>query len=126
MASKFNYTAETILNLKFSPKEKGYDPLEVDKTYDGIISDYEAFNKTIEELSKANEQQKEEIKNLKEALNRSEFEVASLKKQLKALPQANSINEDNYSLLRKVAVYEKALYKKGVNPEKLLSDPDNC
>lgn len=126
MEKKLNFTPETILNIKFSPKEKGYDPLEVDKLFDSIIEDYKSFLGNEKELENANAKQLVEINNLKEELARKEFDVATLKKQLQSLPSANGINEDNYKLLKKISAYERILHRKGINPEKALSDPDNC
>lgn len=126
MASKVNFTAETILNIEFSPKEKGYDPLEVDQVFDSIISDYKALNKNLEEQISANDKQKAEIEELKEEIKRKEFDLATLKNQLEALPKASGITDDNYRLLKKITAYERVLYKKGIDPKKALSDPDNC
>lgn len=126
MAKKLNFTSETILNIKFSPKEKGYNPLQVDETFDAIIEDYKSFVENFSELKNVNEKQKTEIKNLKDELSRCEFDLATLKKQLEAMPKINGVTDDNYMLLKKVNAYERALFKKGINPKKALSDPDNC
>ena len=126
MTTKLNYTPETILDVKFSPKEKGYDPLEVDKIFDGIISDYKSLCKNIDELSKSNEKKQQELDALKKQQKNMEFEIASLKKKLDTLPKVNGVTDDNYMLLKKVTAYERALFKKGIDPNKALSDPDNC
>ena len=126
MASKLNYDSKTLLNFKFSPKEKGYDPLEVDQVFDRIISDYDALTKEISELVIENEKKKSKIDELKKELDRVNFELASIKKQFNTLKKASTINEDNYKLVTKVAAYERALYRKGVDLKKALSDPDNC
>ena len=126
MAKKINFTPETILNVKFSPKEKGYDSLEVDKIFDGIIADYVAYNEIIEELSNVKNKQQSEIEKLKEELEKCKIEFANLKKQFDAIRTVNGVNEDNLKLVKKIAAYERALYKKGVDPKKALSDPDNC
>jgi len=55
MAAKLNYDPKTILNIKFSPKEKGYDPLEVDTIFDNIIKDYETLISNINEVVEKNE-----------------------------------------------------------------------
>ena len=126
MANKLNYDAKTILNIKFSPAQKGYNSLEVDETFDKIISDYLNTASTIEELVRENakcQTKNSELKKQVEALN---FELNSLKKKFDALKQASSINGDNYELIQKISAYERVLYKKGINPKKALSDPDNC
>ena len=126
MANKLNYDGKSLLNIKFSPKQKGYDPLEVDQIFDNIIKDYESMTKEINELLQKNEQQLSKIEELKKELDRITFELASIKKQFNTLKKASSINEDNYKLVVKVAAYERALYRKGVDLKKALSDPDNC
>ena len=126
MANKLNYDSKTLLNFKFSPKEKGYDPLEVDQVFDRIINDYDALTKEISELVIENEKKQSKIDELKKELDRVNFELASIKKQFNTLKKASTINEDNYKLVTKVAAYERALYRKGVDLKKALSDPDNC
>ena len=126
MAKKLNYDAKSILNVKFSPAQKGYDTLEVDKIFDKIIEDYETSIAEINELVVENEKQQRKVNELKREVDRLTLELVSLKKKYDTLKSTNSVNEDNYVLLQKIAAYERALYKKGVNPKKALSDPDNC
>ena len=126
MAVKLNYDSKQILNIKFSPKEKGYDPLEVDQIFDNIIKDYETLTSLLKEAQSQNEKQKEANKELKEELDRATFELASLKKQFASLKKTSAINDDNYKLVTKVAAYERVLHRKGIDLKKALSDPDNC
>ena len=126
MGNKLNYDGKSLLNIKFSPKEKGYDPLEVDQIFDRIIEDYDSMSKEINELLTKNETQLSKIEELKKELDRITFELTSIKKQFNTLKKASSINDDNYKLVVKVAAYERALYRKGVDLKKALSDPDNC
>lgn len=126
MANKLNYDAKSILNIKFSPNQKGYDPLEVDKVFDRIIEDYETQTASLNLLLEENAKQQSKNEELKKEIERLTLELASYKKKIDLLKNTNSLNEDNYALLQKIAAYERALYKKGVNPKKALSDPDNC
>ena len=126
MANKLNYDAKSILNIKFSPNQKGYDPLEVDKVFDRIIEDYETQTASLNLLQEENAKQQSKNEELKKEIERLTLELASYKKKIDLLKNTNSLNEDNYALLQKIAAYERALYKKGVNPKKALSDPDNC
>ena len=126
MANKLNYDAKTILNIKFSPAQKGYNSLEVDETFDKIISDYLNTASTIEELVRENAKCQTKNSELKKQVETLNFELNSLKKKFDALKQASSINGDNYELIQKISAYERVLYKKGINPKKALSDPDNC
>ena len=126
MASKLNYDSKSLLNIKFSPCQKGYDPLEVDQIFDNIIKDYEIMAKNLNEAINKNEQQASKIEELKKELDRVSFELTSLKNKFNELKKTSNVNEDNYSLVKKVNAYERVLYKKGINPKKALSDPDNC
>ncbi len=126
MANKLNYDAKTILNIKFSPAQKGYNSLEVDETFDKIISDYLATASTIDELVQENAKQLAKNDELKKQIQTLSFELTSLKKKFDSLKQASSINGDNYELIQKISAYERVLYRKGINPKKALSDPDNC
>ena len=126
MANKLNYDGKAILNIKFSPKEKGYDPDEVDRIFDNIIADYDAMASQISELANKNAKQQSKIDELKDEIERLTFELASLKKQYDLLKKTSKITDDNYQLVMKVAAYERVLHRKGINLKKALSDPDNC
>ena len=126
MANKLNYDAKSILNIKFSPAQKGYNSLEIDETFDKIISDYLTTASTIEDLVKENAKHQTKNSELRKQVEALNFELTSLKKKFDALKQASSINGDNYELIQKISAYERVLYKKGINPKKALSDPDNC
>ena len=126
MAKKLNYDEKSLLNLKFSPAQKGYNADEVDLIFDNIIEDYETNTSQINELLEQNANQLAKIKELKEELDRMTFELASIKKQYNLLKKTSNVTEDNYDLVLKVAAYERALHRKGVNLKKALSDPDNC
>lgn len=126
MEKKSNYSSESLLNFKFDPKEKGYDPLQVDQVFDKIIEDYETLNKEIQIITNDNEKHLQEVAKLKEKNEALEFELAKLKQQLNEYSKIKDINPDNYALLKKVNAYERVLYKKGIDLKKALSDPDNC
>ena len=126
MANKLNYDSKSLLNIKFSPDQKGYDSLEVDQTLDKIIQDYQTLNASIDELSDKFEKQKAKTDELKAEVDRLTFELASLQKKFDALKKVSNINDDNYTLVNKVAAYERVLHRKGINLKKALSDPDNC
>ena len=126
MGKKLNYNPESLLNFKFSPALKGYNTDEVDKVFDKIISDYEAFIASYDELLAKCEKQDIKCAELKEQLDRVTFELANVKKERDILKKTSNINEDNYKLFTKVAAYERVLHRKGVDLKKALSDPDNC
>ena len=123
---KAKHTSETLLNKKFSPAEKGYAPLEVDEVFDEIIEDYKLYEKELKALLEKCEKQNADIEELKKEIRKAELEIAEVKKQYGAFPKDKSVSQDNVKLLKKIDIYERALWKKGIDPKKLLSDPDNC
>ena len=126
MANKLNYDGKSLLNIKFSPKQKGYDPLEVDQIFDKIIEDYETLSTSLNEFASKMEQEQSKYQNLKKEFDRVTFQLAALQKKFDALKRVSNINDDNYTLVNKVAAYERVLHRKGINLKKALSDPDNC
>ena len=126
MANKLNYDGKSLLNIKFSPKQKGYDPLEVDQIFDKIIQDYETLSTSINELTDKMNQEKSKYQNLKAEYDRLTFQIATLQKKFDALKRVSNVTDDNYTLVNKVAAYERVLHRKGINLKKALSDPDNC
>ena len=126
MANKLNYDSESILNIVFSPKEKGYDPDEVDLIFDNIIKDYDAMSAQINDLAAKNAKQQATIDSLKKDIEKLTLDLALLKNQYDTLKKTSKVTGDNYQLVLKVAAYEKVLHRKGINLKKALSDPDNC
>ena len=72
------------------------------------------------------EKQNADIEELKKEIRKAELEIAEVKKQYGAFPKDKSVSQDNVKLLKKIDIYERALWKKGIDPKKLLSGPDNC
>ena len=126
MAKKFNYDPKSLLNIKFSPSNAGYDDDEVDLVFDKMIEDYESFIEEREELLKTIDAEADKADKLKEELERTKFELASVKKQYTALKKTSGVTDDNYHLMAKVSAYERVLHRKGIDLKKALSDPDNC
>ena len=126
MANKLNYDSESILNVVFSPKEKGYDPDEVDRIFDNIIKDYDAMAAQINDLASKNAKQQAKIDKLTKDIEQLTLDLASLKNQYEVLKKTSKVTGDNYQLVLKVAAYERVLHRKGINLKKALSDPDNC
>ena len=126
MANKLNYDGESILNVVFSPKEKGYDPDEVDLIFDKIIKDYDSMISQINDLTLKNAKQQTKIDEMKKDIEKLTLDLASLKNQYDLLKKTSKVTGDNYQLALKVAAYERVLHRKGINLKKALSDPDNC
>ena len=126
MANKFNYDSKEILNIVFSPAQKGYDSLEVDETFDKIIEDYNSFVSALNDAKAQNEKQQVKIEELKNELEKLKIDFINMKKQYDLLKTTSAVSDDNIKLLTKIAAYEKVLHRRGINLKKALSDPDNC
>lgn len=50
MSTQYQLDAKTILDKQFHVDLKGYNPQEVDEFLDMVISDYQAYDQTIQEL----------------------------------------------------------------------------
>lgn len=119
MAKKLNYTSQSLLDTKFTANVRGYDPVEVDKTFDLVIQDlvyYEDFKKEVTEYIQTIEK---EIGELKQIKRDNEVEIARLKKRLSSIQDDPNVSKENVSLLKRIDELEKALYKKGVDPSKI-------
>ena len=126
MAKKFNYDPKSLLNIKFSPSNAGYDADEVDLVFDKMIEDYNTFIEECENLAKERDAEADKYERLKEELERTRFELASVKKQNATLKKTSGVTDDNYHLIAKVSAYERVLHRKGIDIKKAFSDPDNC
>lgn len=117
MAKQVKFNSNSLLDLKFGSNVKGYDALEVDKTLDSIIEDYKIFES---ELSNSNEMLAKltrEIDELKAKIRNYEVELAKKESAMKSLPK--NVSSDNVTLLKRIGALERALYAKGVNPDKI-------
>ena len=117
--AKLKLNHSDILDKKFSPSESGYDAYEVDSFLDKILEDYEFIEKNelllIEELEALNKKIKELTDNKKEL----EIELTKFKSRFQNIKDCDNVTTDNIELLKKINVYEKYLYEKGVDPTKL-------
>ncbi len=119
---KLKLTQQTILEKKFKPNVKGYDPLEVDKFLDLVINDYGV----VEEKAKKSEEEvlalKREIESLKATLRESEKNL-SIEKSKNVVLERNKVSDHNgldpIELLQKCSKYEIKLYELGCDPSKV-------
>ena len=126
MAKKLNYDPKSLLNIKFSPSNAGYNSDEVDAVFDKMIEDYESLIAECDKAAKQKDLEVEKYNKVKEELERTNFELAQVKEKLSNLKKMSGITDDNYSLMLKVSNYERVLHRKGIDLKKALSDPDNC
>lgn len=119
MGNKLSLTSEEILNHVFKSSSKGYDPLEVDKFLDVVLSDYKSM-----EAKKINDQkQLEKIKNDNDVLIKKvrelEFELATYKVKFSNLKPSDNINLDNINYIKRINDLETFLFKNGFDPSKI-------
>ena len=114
-----NYNSKTLLDVKFDKNVKGYDALQVDETLDQVIEDYSLYEKqsaldknAIQKLEKENSELKERIRN-------NEIEIKRLSNLVDSIPNSPDVNRSNIEYLRRISKLENALYKRGVDPNKL-------
>lgn len=114
-------TAQEILNKKFTAEVKGYDPHEVDLFLDVVLKDYQMMEQFLaHELPKLQDQI-QLVNGLKKRIADLEIQVADMKDKVKVI-NANKtveINQDNFLLIKKIGIYEKELFKLGIDPNKL-------
>ena len=118
---KKKLTSEGILNKKFSPDMKGYNGHEVDLFLDQILEDYRQIELFIKQDLPLLEQQAQLVQSLKKKISDLEIQVADMKDKVKVI-NANKtveINQDNFLLVKKIGIYEKELFKLGIDPNKL-------
>ncbi|WP_100408059.1 cell division regulator GpsB [Bacillus solitudinis] len=89
-------SAKDILNKDFKSSMRGYNPDEVDKFLDAIIQDYEAFQRSIEQLELENQQLKREVKKLAERPQRQ--------------AAAPTVGSTNYDILQRLSNLEKQVF----------------
>lgn len=118
---KKNLTSESILNKKFSPDMKGYNGHEVDLFLDQILQDYRQIERFIKEELPSLEQQSLLVQSLKKKISDLEIQVADMKDKVNVINSNKTveINQDNFLLVKKIGIYEKELFKLGIDPNKL-------
>jgi DivIVA domain-containing protein len=118
---KKNLTSELILNKKFSPDMKGYNGHEVDAFLDQILEDYRLIETFIKvDLPRLNNQE-QLVASLKKRIADLEIQVADMKDKVSVINTNKTIeiNQDNFLLVKKLGIYEKELFKLGIDPNKL-------
>ncbi len=104
--TKLNYSAKDILQKEFKNKMRGYDPVEVDEFLDGIIKDYEAYNKEIASLREENQRLMLKV----EQLNKSQATLSRLQKES---PKSNAVT--NFDILKRLSNLEKQVFGSKLN-----------
>lgn len=114
-----NYNSKTLLDKKFSKNVKGYDALEVDTALDEVIEDYKKYEKQVELGKKTIAELTAEVNELKSRLNKNEAELTILKNRVNSIPDSPNVTRQNIKYLKRIATLEKALFDRGVDPQKI-------
>lgn len=118
---KKTLSAQAILEKKFTADVKGYHPREVDLFLDLVLQDYRDIESFIQHALPQYQQQEEIIRNLKKRIADLEIRVAEMQDKVKVIDTNKTveINQDNFLLIKKIGIYEKELFKLGIDPNKL-------
>ena len=104
--SNFNYTAKDILQKEFPSKLRGYDQVEVDKFLDGVIKDYETYNREILAL-------KEENRRLISKVDQLAKSQATLSRVKQEQPKNTAVT--NFDILKRLSNLEKHVFGSKIN-----------
>ncbi|MBP9521126.1 cell division regulator GpsB [Enterococcus aquimarinus] len=103
--TNLNYSPKDILQQEFKTKMRGYDPIEVDEFLDGIIKDYETYNKEILTLQEENDRLNAKIAQLSKS--------QAISSRIQATPEApKSQAVTNFDILKRLSNLEKEVFGK--------------
>ena len=102
------YGPKDILQQEFKTKMRGYDPVEVDEFLDGVIKDYEAYNKEILTLQEENDRLQAKIAQL------TKSQAISSRVQTEA-PKSQTVT--NFDILKRLSNLEKEVFGKKLDQE---------
>jgi DivIVA domain len=102
------YGPKDILQQEFKTKMRGYDPVEVDEFLDGVIKDYETYNKEILTLQEENDRLQAKIAQL------TKSQAISSRVQTEA-PKSQTVT--NFDILKRLSNLEKEVFGKKLDQE---------
>ncbi len=103
--NEIELSSQDILSKEFKIDTRGYRPQEVDKFLDVIISDYEAYNRLVKEMTS----EKQELIDENIALKQ---EIRNLRAKIELLANNTSDNStNNADVLRRLSNLEKIVYE---------------
>ena len=120
MELKLKLTAKDILEKKFAPNFKGYDPREVDLFLDQVLEDYRLLEGLIAKDIKALELKVKELEKSLRQLEDVKAKNALIEEKLKVLNKSKHVALERVDFLVRIDKLERALYKEGVNPNKIV------
>lgn len=119
MAKKINFDSNTLLNLKFSKNVKGYDAFQVDSSLDKVVDDYRFYESFYKEAKDYIAELEGNIKKLKDDARKKDVEIAKYQKRLEGIKDKTNVTSENIDLLQRINALEKALYSRGIDPNKI-------
>ncbi|MFA5421698.1 MAG: DivIVA domain-containing protein [Bacilli bacterium] len=119
MDHKVALTSKAVLSKVFLKDVKGYDALEVDTFLDQVVNDYRLFEKALLERDAYIAELETLVKKHKDNSSLLEIENAKAQKRLGNIKDEGKVSLQNLEYLQKIAIYEKELYRLGVDPSKL-------
>lgn len=105
MEKRFKLSVEDVLEKQFNIDFKGYASGEVDEFLDLIISDYQQYNKTIEELGNHLQEYERQINALK-------AKIVELEGKQNAAPIESSMNSSNVDILKRLTRLENEVFRR--------------
>ncbi|GEQ37178.1 MAG: cell division regulator GpsB [Tetragenococcus halophilus] len=107
--ANITYTTKDILQQEFKTKMRGYDPVEVDEFLDGVIKDYEAYNKEILTLQEENDRLNAKIAQL------SKNQATNSRNQSESTSKSQTVT--NFDILKRLSNLEKEVFGKKLDQE---------
>ena len=119
MAIKLVLTAEQIGNKIFKGVPRVYDPYEVDKFLDQIITDYERVESNYLVTQGELEGLKKRINQLEKEKADMEIELGKLKAKYSKIKPTDNVTDDNINLIKRINTLETFLWQNGFNPNSI-------
>jgi DivIVA domain-containing protein len=117
--AKLSLDSTKILQKVFKGQKGGYDSTDVDAFLDEIIKDYRIVEQNCLLLQSELDELNKKISDLHNKNSDLEIELVKYKARLNNIKDGDNVTTDNIELIRKINLYEKALYDHNIDPTKL-------
>lgn len=119
MAGKLNFNSQTLYDLQFTKNVKGYDAYQVDVALDKVLNDYRFYEKFYLEAKDYIAKLESDIKKYTDEIRQKDVELARISKRIDGIKDSSNVSTENMQLLQKIALLERELYRRGVDPTKI-------
>lgn len=116
---KLSLSAKEIYDHQFKESLHGYDAFEVDSFLDKVISDYQKVEQNILIKQKEYDGLVEKIALLNKDKEKLEVANQSMTSKLGNISNNKNVNSGNIDLFKKIDQLERALWRLGVDPNKI-------